>query len=85
MTFEDHVLTGGYGSSVLELYEERDVTTPVLRVGWPDQFIEHASTVTDLRQKYGLTAGHAVTRVKEFLAAAKERQTESAAPLKTVA
>jgi 1-deoxy-D-xylulose-5-phosphate synthase len=85
MTFEDHVLAGGYGSSVLELYEERGVTTPVLRVGWPDRFIEHASTVADLRQKYGLTAGHAVTRVKEFLAAAGDRADSSAPPFESVA
>ena len=46
---------GGYGSAVLELFNEKRITTPVIQVGWPDQFIEHASTVEDLRQKYGLT------------------------------
>jgi len=64
VTLEDHVLPGGYGASVLELLSEKSITTPVERVGWPDQFIEHASTVDHLRQKYGLTAGHVVERVK---------------------
>jgi 1-deoxy-D-xylulose-5-phosphate synthase len=68
LTLEDHVLPGGYGASVLELLSEKRITTPVERVGWPDQFIEHASTVDHLRQKYGLTAAHVVARVKALLA-----------------
>jgi 1-deoxy-D-xylulose-5-phosphate synthase len=64
VTMEDHVLMGGYGSAVLELLNEKRVTTPVLMVGWPDQFIEHASNVDDLRKKYGLTVDNIVSRVK---------------------
>ncbi len=55
---------GGYGSAVLELFNEKHVTTPVVRIGWPDQFIEHATSVDDLRKKYGLTPENIVTRVK---------------------
>ncbi len=68
VTLEDHVLPGGYGSSVMELFSEKRVTTPLARIGWPDQFIEHASTVDHLRQKYGLTAENAVAQVKAALA-----------------
>ena len=64
VTLEDHVLPGGYGASVLELLSEKRITTPVERVGWPDQFVEHATTVDYLRQKYGLTVNHVVERVK---------------------
>jgi 1-deoxy-D-xylulose-5-phosphate synthase len=64
VTLEDHVLMGGYGSAVLELFNERNVTTPVIRIGWPDQFIEHASTQDELRAKYGLSVEHVVNRVK---------------------
>jgi 1-deoxy-D-xylulose-5-phosphate synthase len=53
------------------LLSYRRVATPVERIGWPDQFIEHASTVGVLRQKYGLTAAQVVVRVKG-LAAKKE-------------
>jgi 1-deoxy-D-xylulose-5-phosphate synthase len=69
VTIEDHVLTGGYGASVLELLSEKRITTPMERVGWPDQFIEHASSVDHLRQKYGLTAEQVVMRVKARLGA----------------
>jgi 1-deoxy-D-xylulose-5-phosphate synthase len=68
VTFEDHVLLGGYGSAVLELFNEKRVTTPVIMVGWPDQFIEHGTNVDDLRKKYGLTVENTVTRVKAELA-----------------
>jgi len=64
VTLEDHVLSGGYGAGVLELLNEKRITTPVERVGWPDQFIEHATTVEHLRQKYGLTAAQVAARVK---------------------
>jgi len=66
-TLEDHVLMGGYGSAVLELYAERRITTPVYRLGWPDQFIEHASTVEYLRNKHGLTADNLVSQLNQLL------------------
>jgi 1-deoxy-D-xylulose-5-phosphate synthase len=70
VTFEDHALMGGYGSAVLEFFNEKRITTPVIQIGWPDQFIEHATTVDDLRKKYGLTAENAVAKVRaEFSSA----------------
>lgn len=68
VTLEDHVLMGGYGSSVLELFSDRQVTTPVVRIGWPDVFVEHASTVDYLREKHGLTAANAIAQVRAILA-----------------
>jgi len=68
VTLEDHVLAGGYGSSVLELFTQKGIITPVVRIGWPDQFIEHASGVDYLREKYGLTADQTAEKVKEALA-----------------
>jgi 1-deoxy-D-xylulose-5-phosphate synthase len=64
VTIEDHVLMGGYGSAVLELFSEKGVSTPVIRIGWPDQFIEHATTQDELRKKYGLTVENVVARVQ---------------------
>lgn len=67
VTLEDHVLPGGYGSSVAELLNDRGIQTPVVRIGWPDQFIEHASSVDYLRQKHGLTVERTIELVKEKL------------------
>jgi 1-deoxy-D-xylulose-5-phosphate synthase len=64
VTLEDHVLMGGYGSAVLELFSNLGVTTPVVRIGWPDQFIEHATTQDELRSKYGLSVENTVAKVK---------------------
>lgn len=67
VTMEDHVLPGGYGSTVVEHLGDRGITTPVVRIGWPDQFIEHASSVDYLRKKYGLTVERTVELVNEKL------------------
>jgi 1-deoxy-D-xylulose-5-phosphate synthase len=42
------------------------MTTPVVRIGWPDQFVEHGS-VDVLRAKHGLTAEAAVERILALL------------------
>ena len=67
VTLEDHVVAGGYGSSVVELFSDRGITTPVLRIGWPDRFIEHASTVEELRRRHGLSFEQILSRVREAL------------------
>jgi 1-deoxy-D-xylulose-5-phosphate synthase len=66
ITMEDHVLAGGFGSAVLESLNEHGLDVPVVRVGWPDQFIEHGK-VEDLRAKYGLTAEAAMERARPWL------------------
>lgn len=54
-TIEEHVLTGGFGSKVLEFLEERRQTqVPVWRLGLPDEFIEHGSREDQL-DFFGLT------------------------------
>ncbi|MDP9039747.1 MAG: 1-deoxy-D-xylulose-5-phosphate synthase [Acidobacteriota bacterium] len=68
VTFEDHVLAGGFGSAVLEALNELEVAVPVVRVGWPDEFIEHGK-VEALREKYGLTAEAALEKMRPHLAA----------------
>jgi 1-deoxy-D-xylulose-5-phosphate synthase len=69
-TLEDHVLMGGYGSAVLELFNEKGIQTPLVRLGWPDKFIEHASSVDYLREKHGLTSASLVERITAVLPAA---------------
>jgi 1-deoxy-D-xylulose-5-phosphate synthase len=73
VTLEDHVLAGGFGSSVLEELSEMELDTPVVRVGWPDQFIEHGK-LEELRQKYGLTAEAALDKARPYLAAMESRR-----------
>jgi 1-deoxy-D-xylulose-5-phosphate synthase len=67
VTLEDHVLMGGYGSAVIEFLSQKQITTPVVRIGWPDQYIEHASNNDTLREKYGLTVAVIIEKVREAL------------------
>ena len=60
-TLEDHVLAGGFGSALLECLSDLDLATPVVRIGWPDAFIEHGR-VEALRIRYGLTAEAALAK-----------------------
>ncbi len=66
VTMEDHVLAGGFGSAVLEELSDAGLEVPVIRVGWPDQFIEHGK-VDVLRARYGLTAEAALERVRPYV------------------
>ena len=54
LTVEENVLQGGFGSAVLELFQERGIfSIQVKRLGIPDIFVEHGPQ-TLLREKYGI-------------------------------
>jgi 1-deoxy-D-xylulose-5-phosphate synthase len=61
VTIEEHVLAGGFGSAVLELIADNDLSgCRVNRVGIKDQFVEHGSQA-ELRRDYGIDAQAVVT------------------------
>jgi 1-deoxy-D-xylulose-5-phosphate synthase len=72
VTFEDHVKMGGFGSAVIDALQEIGSAVPVVRIGWPDQFIEHGK-VEALRAKYGLSAEAAQAQVLPLLTQRKRR------------
>ena len=41
VTIEDNVLSGGFGSAVLETLQEERLQVDLLRIGIPDEFVEH--------------------------------------------
>lgn len=63
VTMEDHVVTGGLGTAVGEALQAADIHCPVERIGWPDSFIEHGSSVTILREANGLSPESMMERV----------------------
>lgn len=67
VTLEDAVVTGGFGSAVLETLAEARSTTPVERIGWPDAFVGHASSVAELRAQHGLAPAQMLARVRARL------------------
>lgn len=70
VTFEDHAKMGGFGSAVVEALEDLGSNVPVVRIGWPDRFIEHGK-VDNLRMRYGLSVDAAELQVAPLLTARK--------------
>jgi 1-deoxy-D-xylulose-5-phosphate synthase len=70
VTFEDHVKMGGFGSAVLEALQEIGCSVPVVRIGWPDHFIEHGK-IESLRAKYGLTVDEAYSQLQPLVRSRK--------------
>ncbi len=66
LTLEDHVLMGGFGSAVIEEVSNLGLSTPVVRIGWPDHFIEHGKPDA-LREKYGISAAAAIEKLRPYL------------------
>jgi 1-deoxy-D-xylulose-5-phosphate synthase len=66
VTFEDHVLMGGFGSAVMEALSEMGIETPVIRIGWPDRFIEHGK-VDQLRARHGVSVEAALEKLAPYL------------------
>jgi 1-deoxy-D-xylulose-5-phosphate synthase len=77
-TLEDHVLHNGFGCGVIEHLNDAGIKTPVVRIGWPDQFIEHGA-VDILRKKHGLTAQAAVEKILPLVKTAKKTTAKSVA------
>lgn len=66
ITLEENVLSGGFGSSVMELMEEHQLFPRIMRLGLPDKFIEQG-TQQELLRIYQLDTESVVHRIKQFL------------------
>lgn len=53
----------GFGCAVMEHLRDARISTSVVRIGWPDEFVEHGS-VPALRMKHGLNSENAVTKAR---------------------
>jgi len=70
-TFEDHAVTNGFGSACMEHLGNAGIETPVVRIGWPDEFIEHGKPEI-LRAQHGLTPQVATLRILKALDSCKQ-------------
>jgi 1-deoxy-D-xylulose-5-phosphate synthase len=73
VTFEDHVLAGGFGSAVLEALEQLRLQVPVVRIGWPEGFVEHGK-VDSLRARYGVSVDAAMNKLRMYLPKLKRKR-----------
>ena len=63
VTMEDHAVTGGFGTAVVEALSDEGLATAVERIGWPDRFVEHGSSNADLRAANGLSPADIEARI----------------------
>ena len=66
-TFEDHVMLHGFGAAVIDHLHSAGIHTPVERIAWPDEFIEHGKPDI-LRELHHLTPEAAVEKILGQLA-----------------
>lgn len=67
ITVEEHILTGGFGSAVMELLESQRLNNIKLaRLGIADEFVEHAHPSIK-RNEYGLTVAGVVKQALALL------------------
>lgn len=67
ITIEDGVRNGGFGSAVLEWFNDHEYAPSVQRMGLPDEFVTHGS-VDELRRIVGLDAPHIKQNIEAMLA-----------------
>lgn len=67
ITIEDGVRNGGFGSAVLEWFNDHGYASSVQRMGLPDEFVTHGS-VDELRRIVGLDAPHIKQNIEAMLA-----------------
>ena len=66
VTLEENSIAGGAGSAVSEFLAEQAVVMPILQLGLPDQFIDHANHQQQL-EMVGLDAQQILNRIQERL------------------
>ncbi len=65
-TFEDHVVTGGFGTAVLESLQDcGHGGLPLVRIGYPDRFIDHASTDAEIHAMAGIDRESNLRRLRQ--------------------
>jgi 1-deoxy-D-xylulose-5-phosphate synthase len=73
ITVEENILAGGFGSSVLEYIHDQNIDgVNVLRLGFPDQFIEQGAR-KQILEKYGLHAAGIASAAKSYIQKIKVR------------
>jgi len=64
VTMEEGTLIGGFGSAIVELFNDNEVNVPVLRIGIPDVLVDHA-TPDQSKEKLGLNPDQMAIKILE--------------------
>ncbi len=64
VTMEEGTLIGGFGSAIVELFNDKEVNIPVYRIGIPDVLVDHASP-DQSKEKLGLMPDQMADKIIE--------------------
>ena len=67
VTYEEDWLAGGLGSAVAEAFADNRITTPLLRIGVPDEFAYEMGGREVLWKKFNLLPEQVAARIREAL------------------
>ena len=67
VTLEEHLLSGGMGSSIAEIFVDHGVTTPMLRIGQDDRFVFDYGGRQVIWKKYGLDVPGISSKILRWL------------------
>lgn len=67
VTIEEHILTGGLGTAVAELFIDKHIPNPLKRLALPDQFFCEHGSQNDILQKYGLSADKVAESISNLI------------------
>ena len=67
VTMEEGALPGGFGSAVLESLSDVSISVDMLRIGVPDQLVDHA-TPQQSKEALGLTPVQMMARIRDRFA-----------------
>jgi 1-deoxy-D-xylulose-5-phosphate synthase len=79
VTMEEGCLAGGFGAAVVEAFQDNDLLVPLLRIGIPDQLVDHASPEQS-KQALGLTPPQMAQRILDKFGASLKQQHREAQP-----
>jgi len=66
ITIEENVLNSGFGSAVMEMFNEAGCSVNLLRLGLPDMFIEQGNR-NFILEKYGLSIKGIREKIEKFI------------------
>jgi len=69
VTLEEHLLAGGMGSAIAEIFIDEGVSTPTLRIGQRDRFAFDMGGREHIWKTYGLDADGITERISEWMGA----------------
>jgi 1-deoxy-D-xylulose-5-phosphate synthase len=70
VTIEENSLLGGFGSAVLEYFNDKNYKNEILRIGIPDKFIDHG-TQPELHKLIEIDPAGIFSRISSFLKSEK--------------